>query len=57
VLLSRLERIESLEAFGRWLAQPGPGSAASTSVRPAARTGRDAGLALQWRECIEHYAA
>jgi len=30
VVLARLERLESLDAFAAWLAQPGHGSAAST---------------------------
>ena len=57
VLLERLERLDSLDAFGQWLA------------RPAAWVGgfdfpfglprelvEQLGWPLQWRECIVHYA-
>ena len=57
VLLSRLERIDSLEAFGRWLAQPGSwiGGFDFPFGLPRELV-EHLGWPLQWRECIEHYA-
>jgi hypothetical protein len=57
VVLSRLERIESLEAFGHWLAQPqawiGGFDFPFGLPRELVET---LGWPLQWRECIAHYA-
>lgn len=57
VVLSRLERLESLEAFGHWLAQPrawiGGFDFPFGLPRELVET---LGWPLQWRECIAHYA-
>jgi hypothetical protein len=57
VVLSRLERIESLEAFGRWLAQPGGwiGGFDFPFGLPRELV-EHLDWPVQWRECIEHYA-
>ena len=58
VVLSRLERIESLPAFGHWLAQPrawiGGFDFPFGLPRELVET---LGWPLQWRDCIEHYAS
>jgi Protein of unknown function (DUF429) len=57
VVLARLERLESLEAFGRWLARPqawiGGFDFPFGLPRELVET---LGWPLQWRDCIEHYA-
>ncbi|MFC5498329.1 DUF429 domain-containing protein [Caenimonas terrae] len=57
VVLSRLERLESLPAFGQWLAQPqawiGGFDFPFGLPRELVET---LGWPLQWRECIAHYA-
>ena len=57
VTLSRLERLESLAAFGQWLAQPrawiGGFDFPFGLPRELVET---LGWPLQWRDCIEHYA-
>jgi hypothetical protein len=57
VVLRRLERLESLDAFAKWLAQPGPWIGGFDFPfglpRPLVE---HLGWPLQWRECIEHYA-
>ncbi len=57
VVLSRLQRIESLEAFGHWLAQPqawiGGFDVPFGLPRELVET---LGWPRQWRDCIEHYA-
>jgi hypothetical protein len=57
VLLARLERLESLEAFGHWLAQPqawiGGFDFPFGLPRELVET---LGWPLQWRDCIDHYA-
>ena len=57
VALVRLERIESLAAFGAWLAQPQPwiGGFDFPFGLPRELV-EHLGWPLQWRECIEHYA-
>jgi hypothetical protein len=57
VVLSRLERIESLEAFGRWLVQPASwiGGFDFPFGLPRELV-EQLGWPLQWRECIAHYA-
>ena len=57
VVLSRLERIDSLPAFGHWLAQPGSwiGGFDFPFGLPRELV-EHLGWPLQWRECIEHYA-
>ncbi len=58
VVVSRLERLESLEAFGAWLAQPqawvGGFDFPFGLPRELVET---LGWPLQWRECIAHYAS
>ena len=58
VVLSRLERIESLPAFGHWLAQPrawvGGFDFPFGLPRELVET---LGWPLQWRNCIEHFAS
>ena len=57
VVLSRLERFESLQAFGQWLAQPGPWTGGFDFPFGLPRELVETlGWPLQWRECIEHYA-
>ena len=58
VLLTRLERIESLEAFGHWLAQPAQwvGGFDFPFGLPRELV-EQLGWPLQWRECIAHYAS
>ena len=58
VLLSRLERLESLEAFGRWLAQPASwvGGFDFPFGLPRELV-EHLGWPVQWRECIAHYAS
>lgn len=57
VLLTRLERLESLQAFGQWLAQPrawvGGFDFPFGLPRELVET---LGWPLQWRQCIAHYA-
>ncbi len=57
VLLARLERLDSLAAFGAWLAQPqswiGGFDFPFGLPRELVET---LGWPLQWRECIAHYA-
>ena len=57
VVLARLERIDTLAAFGDWLAQPqawvGGFDFPFGLPRELVET---LGWPLQWRECIEHYA-
>jgi hypothetical protein len=57
VVLSRLQRIESLEAFGHWLAQPqawiGGFDVPFGLPRELVET---LGWPRPWRDCIEHYA-
>ena len=57
VVLSRLERIESLEAFGSWLAQPGAwiGGFDFPFGLPRELV-EHLGWPVQWRECMDHYA-
>ena len=58
VLLTRLERIDSLEAFGRWLAQPAQwvGGFDFPFGLPRELV-EQLGWPLQWRDCIAHYAS
>jgi hypothetical protein len=57
VVLGRLERLESLAAFGHWLAQPGPwvGGFDFPFGLPRQLV-EHLGWPSQWRNCIEHYA-
>ncbi len=57
VVLSRLEKIESLAAFGAWLAQPGDwlGGFDFPFGLPRELV-EQLQWPLQWRECIAHYA-
>jgi hypothetical protein len=57
VLLERLERLESLAAFGQWLAHPGPwvGGFDFPFGLPRQLV-EHLGWPSQWRNCIEHYA-
>ena len=57
VLLSRLERLDTLDAFGHWLAQPQSwiGGFDFPFGLPRELV-EQLGWPLQWRECIEHYA-
>lgn len=58
VLLSRLERIDSLEAFGRWLAQPGSWVGGFDFPFGLPRDlVEQLGWPLRWRDCISHYAS
>ena len=58
VVLSRLERLDSLSAFGKWLAQPrawiGGFDFPFGLPRELVET---LGWPLQWRDCIGHYAS
>jgi len=57
VVLDRLERIDSLEAFGRWLAQPGDWVAGFDFPFGLPRAlVEHLGWPLTWRECMQHYA-
>lgn len=58
VMLSRLERIESLAAFGHWLAQPADwiGGFDFPFGLPRELV-EHLGWPLQWRQCLEHYAS
>ena len=57
VVLSRLERLDSLAAFGHWLAQPQAwiGGFDFPFGLPRELV-EQLGWPLQWRQCIEHYA-
>ena len=57
VQLSRLERLDSLPAFGHWLAQPQAwiGGFDFPFGLPRELV-EQLGWPLQWRQCIEHYA-
>ena len=57
VVLTRLERFQSLEAFGQWLAQPRAwvGGFDFPFGLPRELV-EHLGWPLQWRDCIEHYA-
>ncbi len=57
-VLSKIERIESLEGFGQWLQQPGPWLGAFDFPFGLPRelvTQLD--WPLQWQDCMRHYAA
>jgi hypothetical protein len=57
VVLDRLERLDSLPAFGAWLAQPGPWVAGFDFPFGLPRElVEHLGWPLTWRECIAHYA-
>ena len=58
VVLSRLERLESLQAFGHWLGQPGQwiGGFDFPFGLPRELV-EHLRWPTQWRECMEHYAA
>ncbi|MEP6791258.1 MAG: DUF429 domain-containing protein [Ramlibacter sp.] len=57
VVLSRLERVQSLPAFGHWLAQPGPWVGGFDFPFGLPRELVETlGWPLHWRECIAHYA-
>ncbi|MBI2772068.1 MAG: DUF429 domain-containing protein [Burkholderiales bacterium] len=57
VVLSRLERLESLQSFGHWLAQPGPWLGGFDFPFGLPRELVETlGWPLQWRECMAHYA-
>ncbi|MBC7468806.1 MAG: DUF429 domain-containing protein [Ramlibacter sp.] len=58
VLLARLERIDTLAAFGDWLAQPQAwvGGFDFPFGLPRELV-EHLGWPLQWRECIQHYAS
>jgi hypothetical protein len=57
VVLDRLERIESLEAFGRWLDQPrGWIGGFDFPFGLPRELVEHLGWPVQWRDCIEHYA-
>ncbi|MDB5882990.1 MAG: hypothetical protein JWP43_2868 [Ramlibacter sp.] len=57
VVLAALQRLDSLEAFAEWLAQPGPWIGGFDFPfglpRPLVE---HLGWPSQWRECIEHYS-
>jgi hypothetical protein len=57
VVLGALERLDSLEAFAKWLAQPGPwiGGFDFPFGLPRQLV-EHLGWPSQWRDCIEHYA-
>ena len=57
VMLERLEKLESLVAFGEWLAQPRPwiGGFDFPFGLPRELV-EHLGWPLQWRECMAHYA-
>ena len=57
VLLERLQRLDSLDAFGQWLAQPAAwvGGFDFPFGLPRELV-EQLGWPLQWRECIVHYA-
>ncbi|RYF39443.1 MAG: DUF429 domain-containing protein [Comamonadaceae bacterium] len=58
VVLNRLERLESLQAFGAWLAQPGPwiGGFDVPFGLPRELV-EQLGWPTQWRACMDHYAS
>ena len=58
VTLARIERLESLQAFGDWLAQPGEwiGGFDFPFGLPRELV-EHLGWPTQWRACIEHYAS
>ena len=57
VVLSRLERLDTLEGFGQWLARPGTWVGAFDFPFGLPRElVEQLGWPLQWRPCIEHYA-
>jgi hypothetical protein len=57
VVLHRLERLDSLDAFALWLARPGPwiGGFDFPFGLPRQLV-EHLGWPAQWRDCIEHYA-
>ena len=57
VVLTRLERLESLEAFAAWLARPGPwiGGFDVPFGLPRELV-EQLGWPAQWRDCMDHYA-
>ncbi|MBX3655275.1 MAG: DUF429 domain-containing protein [Ramlibacter sp.] len=57
VVLEQIERLESLDAFGQWLAQPGPwvGGFDLPFGLPRELV-EHLGWPRQWRACIAHYA-
>ncbi|RYF43381.1 MAG: DUF429 domain-containing protein [Comamonadaceae bacterium] len=57
VVLTRLERFESLQAFGAWLAMPGPwiGGFDVPFGLPRELV-EQLGWPTQWRDCMDHYA-
>lgn len=58
VLLTRLERFESLPDFGRWLAQPARWIGGFDVPFGLPRELIEhLGWPLQWRDCIDHYAS
>lgn len=58
VLLSKLERLESLEAFGQWLQQPNAWVGAFDLPFGLPRElVATVGWPLQWQDCIRHYAS
>jgi hypothetical protein len=58
VQLSKLERIESLQGFAAWLAQPGDWLGAFDFPFGLPRElVRQLGWPLQWEACIRHYAS
>jgi hypothetical protein len=58
VVLGGLQRLESLEAFAQWLAQPGPwiGGFDFPFGLPRQLV-EHLGWPVQWRECMDHYAS
>ena len=58
VTLSKLERLESLEAFGAWLAAPGRwiGAFDFPFGLPRALV-EELGWPTEWEACMRHYAA
>lgn len=58
VVLTRLERLESLSAFGAWLAQPGPWIGGFDVPFGLPRELVEAlGWPTVWRDCMAHYAS
>lgn len=58
VVLSKLERIETLEAFGRWLAEPREWLGGFDFPFGLPRELLEQlGWPLQWEDCMRHYAA
>jgi hypothetical protein len=58
VILSELERLDSLDAFAQWLAQPGPwvGGFDFPFGLPRQLV-EQLGWPSQWRDCMAHYAS